>query len=468
MDDRTLRAEVAELAFGYVMSGTLSRDWFADQIAAETIPDRFREYERLVNLHVALDEDVTEYVQTVQQQLRRIKTETRRERHQSRDAVEGRIDWPDTYQSRYQQNPDDRTLFVMDRRQQNYDVPENRVLKRLLSIVYETVKDLDTLDRDWVDERWESADRDEIEEFKRLYDGNVHLGRIDTPTPPHPTDRDVRAAKSSRKDFYRTAARHLEWRRELASGDEDALRELFDSSVIQASENRLFELFVVLKLLEGLENWLDTDPSRVRTLSGGGHALTAIGDPPVSLFHESSASDRDLRFPPMPTPDEETVEEHDYRRDPSERDEEWLVRSQAVSWWSKLVERELWDTDGQRHTGRPDAVLARQQPDSGQGPETLVVEVKNSSNRKTIDRGVRELLRYLAFAQSTVGSEDTFLLPGQSDSNPFRERTRGLLVVRGLGSGTEDVQLEGPIEVVPAARLDDRLGTILPEALESR
>jgi len=460
MDEATLRREVSELAFGYVMEGELSEDWLGDQFAPAAIPERFREYERLVNLHVALDKEVAALARHLDEHLRNIKTETKRQRHRSRDMIDGHIDWPRTYQERNNRAPNDRTLFVTERRTTAYDIPENVVLKKLLSLLYETVTEMGQLQYDWVTARWPEGDESTIEEFKRLYDRNVHLNRITTPEPPKPTDRMIQAAKSSRTAFYRTAAQKLEWRNELLEGRVNALESLFDSGIIEPSADRLFELFVVFELLKALES-ATAATSRIRPIEGGSEALGQIGDPPVYVYQESSAADRNLRFPSMPVPESETVESYAYQS--AQTSDEWLRRSQAVSYWTEETKADLWGTDSDSYTGRPDAILIRPHGDKTTATEIdiLIVEVKNSTAKKTINQGISQLLRYLAYATITAQSSPKFLFPQSSSESLFVNSSRGLLVVQDLEQEANTQAVQTPISIVQASNLRTRLPDLL-------
>lgn len=466
MDDATLRHEVSELAFGYVMAGTLSRDWLSDSFAPETIPDRFREYDRLVDLHVALDPVVVDLAQHLREHLRSIKTETRRTQNRSRDAIDGHIDWQRTYLERYNRAPNDGTLFITEQRTKAYDIPENLVLKKLLSIVYQAVSQMGELDYEWVSTRWPDTEGHSVEEFKRLYDRNVHLNRISTPEPPKPSARMIQSAKSSRQSFYRTAAECLEWRNRLLDGRRDAFESLFESGVIEPPTNRLFELFVVFRLLNALEKTVG-GTGQIRPIEGGGAALAQVGRRPVSVYHDSSAADRNLSFPSMPTPDEDDIEAQTYQS--RRRDSEWLKRSRAVAFWTEHVKSDLWGTTPSSYTGRPDAVLvAPRSTDDAERFDILIVEVKNSTARKTINQGISELLRYIAYATSTAGSFSSFLFPQSSDDGVFTPNIRGLLVVQDLGSDANTEAVRVPITVAQASNLQERLPTILEEMFTTR
>lgn len=457
MDLQTLRHELSELAFGYFMAGELNEDWLGTRLAPDGLPTRFREYHRLVDLHLALHPPVVEFAGNLREHLRGIKTETQRERHHGRDAVEGHINWQATYQERYNSAPADRSLFVTDRRTEAYEIPENLVLKKLLAVVYDTVTELEKKDYDWVTDRWEQGDDGGIDEFKRLYTSNIHLNRIPTPEPPLPSDRMIQATKAARTDFYRRAAAFLELREQLRAGDQTALTQLFNSGVIQPPEDTLFELYAVLRLLCGLDTELG-DSGRVRPIERGSEALAQVGDPPVYLYHESAARDKGLRFPSLPVPDEE---EHDRPFQNERSNEEWLARSRAAAYWTNNIQTEIWGETSD-YTGRPDAIVFRPAPDDQDrfASAILVVEVKNSTSKKRINTGISETLRYLAYASKTANGTE-FLFPETDDEDAFGAHVHGLLVIQDLETKEIPDSIPGPLSIVQASELADRVPGIL-------
>ena len=459
MDVQTLRRELAELAFGYFMSGELSEDWLGEQLAPDWLPVRFHEYSRLVDLHLALDPSIIQFVDGLSKNLRQIKTETRREQHQGRDAIEGHINWQSTYQARHNKAPGDRSLFVTERRTEAFDIPENLVLKKLLSVVHETTTDLNKANAKWVSRCWGEVADTSLDEFNRLYSSNVYLGRIPTPGPTAPPERMIQRTKSARRMFYRDTAELLEWRRALLAGNQTALRTLFESGVIQPNEDTLFELFAVLSVLRGLDARFG-ERVPVRPLEGGGEALAQIGEPPVYLYHNSAAIDQGLRFPSLPVWADDN---HEYQNERTSN--EWLARSQAVSVWSEKIQTQIWGEEAD-HTGRPDCILFQPAaPEDERFVESiLVVEVKNSTSKETISSGISETLRYLAYASKTAGDTE-FLFPDTDVENAFGRQVNGLLVIQDLGDERElPIAIDGPISIVEVSDLSADLPLILENA----
>jgi hypothetical protein len=164
----------------------------------------------------------------------------------------------------------------------------------------------------------------------------------------------------------------------------------------------------------------------------------------------------------MPSP-ESDVKDSPYTN--TKEPEQWLKRSQAVRYWLDSISTQLWNSN-KNYTGRPDAILFRPaSPDSVQfAEELLVVEVKNSTSKKRINQGIAETLRYLAYATKTEPS-DEFLFPETDGEDAFGAHVHGLVVVQDVGDTFPSI--DGPVEVIQASTLQDRLPRILTKVFET-
>lgn len=463
MEKAIIQRELADLIFGYLQAGSMSKSWLGDQLAPAELPDQFHHYDRLADLHFILHPVVVSFAKDLRPKLRGIKTETEREKNRSRDEIEGRIDWQLTYQQRNQEAPQDQTLFVTERRTQAYAIPENLVLKKLLSVIYNNIRGLETVDYDWLDARWgtSGADPNHIEEFKSLYDRNIHLNRIPDPEGRLPTDRMVQQTKSSRQEIYQNAAQLLEWRDKLQEGSQRALEHIFESTIIQPSESTLFELFTVLQLLRALETRFD-ERSKIHPITTGRRELATLGEPPCYLYHDTAATGRGLSFPTR-VPSDTKVQPEDHQNVKTE--EEWSARTRAIGNWMEVIRAQhSGATEGS--SGRPDATVFR--PASKNSDQfadgMLIVEVKHSNRTKKIDEGIVELLRYLAYATKKRG--DQFLFPSRAGEDAFGGHVHGLLVIDD-DSPDEEIQIDGPITIVQASNLKQRLPRLLANVFGS-
>lgn len=154
----------------YVMHGEFPEDQLAADLKHDGLDERFEDYELLMDLHFILKPEVIEFVQRLPDRIRSIKTQTKNVSKTSRGTVEGRINWSSTIKERYSGNPGDNSLFVTDNRTEHYDIDENIVLKRLLSVIYSTLQEArEYFEKDyaWVNDRWKEKEDlvDGMEEF---------------------------------------------------------------------------------------------------------------------------------------------------------------------------------------------------------------------------------------------------------------------------------------------------------------
>lgn len=434
--------------FAYVMQGSFPEDELARSLKPEQLDERFEEYELLLDLHFILQADVVDFVRDLPTQLRRVRTETETTSRVRRGTVDGRINWGETIKLRQSEHPRDASIFVCENRAESYDIPENIVLKRLISVIHRTIREADeylTGNYDWVAETWK-GNEDLIEELQRIVERNVHVRRIRDPEEYEPTERMLTAAETSRHALYRTAGSLLRSRRELHRGDPEAIRQLLEATAITPDDDdRLFELFVLFRFVSTIEELRDSQP-RFQTIATDRQEVARFdGDQEIVLYHDNSARDRNLSF--IAVPDEEA---------------ETDSRTEQVQLVAREVASNYFDTDFTNHTGRPDLIVLEIRSVDDSTREYLITEVKNSTNEDTIRRGIKETLEYLAFLR--VNDEFVF---GNDGESYFGSGSNGLLVVQDLEDDTAslDEQADQEITILQASELEAKLEGILTDIL---
>jgi hypothetical protein len=448
MNRNELLDQLTQDILAYVMAGDFPDRQFAQSVKPEELDDRFNEYELLLDLHFILREDVVAFVEALPQRLRRIRTETDSSSRTTRGSIDGRIDWGSTIKQRYSQNPRDRSLFVVENRTIDFDIPENIVLIELLSIIYHTLQEAEDYIRqeyDWVQQRW--RDNGElIDQFSRIMDRNVHVRRIREPEAYEPTERMLTAAEAARQEVYREAAELLRVRERLFAGDEDEIQNLLQSTAIAPDDqDTLFELYVLFRFVAALDTLRDENVAFESITSGRQEVARLAGEKEIVLYHDNSASDRGLSFRSGDTAD---------LHDP-------LPRAQKVQEMAQTVAESYFQTEFQNHTGRPDVIILEIRDEANDEHEYLITEVKNSKREKTIRQGIKETLEYLAFLK--VNEEYVF---DRSTSNGayFGSGWNGLLVIQDLERDTETFEeQETPIRILQATELEDKVLDILEE-----
>lgn len=448
MNRDELLDQLTQDILAYVMAGDFPDREFAQSIKPEELDDRFNEYQLLLDLHFILRADVVEFVEALPNRLRRIRTETESSSRTSWGSIDGRINWASTIKQRYTQNPRERSLFVVENRTIDFDIPENVVLIELLSIIYHTLQEAEDYIRreyTWVERRW--RDNGElIDRFTTIMERNVHVRRIREPEAYEPTERMLTTAESARQEIYRDAAELLRSRDRLLAGDEAEIRELLKSTAIAPDDqDTLFELFVLFRFVSTLDTLRDTSVSFESITSGRQQVAHLPGDPEIILYHDKSASDRNLSFRTEDTGDLE----------------EPLPRAQKIQQMAHTVAESYFKTEYPNHTGRPDVIVLEVRDDANDSYEYLITEVKNSKREKTIRQGIKETLEYLAFLKV---NEEFVFEKTEADDAYFGSGWNGLLVVQDLDRETEEFEDQAqPIRILQASEVEDRIGTVLQE-----
>ncbi|SIR88367.1 hypothetical protein SAMN05421858_4317 [Haladaptatus litoreus] len=445
MDRDDLLDQLTEDILAYVMHGAFPEREFANAIKPDALDERFTEYELLLDLHFILSPSVIEFVEQLPQRVRNLQTDTESITRTRRGTIDGKINWSATIKQRYAQNPGDRSVFVCDNRTEDYDTDENLVFKRVVAIIYETLREADEyLQKEyaWVNDRWDAT---LVNHLRRIVEQNVHVRRIRKPKAYEPTDRMVNTASESRHPIYRDAAALLEQRRRLFEGDREQLETLLTETAITPDDDEtLLELFVLFRFIATLEELHETN-AQFETIKTGRQEvaqLTNDDGTEIAVYHDNSASKRGLSFRAFPD------------------DQDDLSRTEKVHTTGFDIANDYFqDRNFQTHTGRPDIIVLEITHPDGEH-DYLITEVKNSTNTKTIRQGIKETLEYLAFLQQ----DDKFVYDDrESTGEYFGDGWNGLLVIQDLVEETAslDDQQDNEIKILQASEIERELADAL-------
>ncbi|MFC3478988.1 hypothetical protein [Halobacterium litoreum] len=431
----------------YVMHGRIPEEHLAAEIKPRGLDERFDDFESLVRLHFILRPDVVDFVEKLPSRIRSVKTQTKNVASVSRGTVDGRIDWGKTVQRRHTRNPSDRSLFVCEHRSENYDIDENVVLKKLLSVLYRTLgecREYFEREYEWVTDRWhENAEL--VDSMEQLFERNVHVRRIRSPESYEPTDRMIERASESRQAIYREASRLLVLYRETLNGESHAVRELLEKTAITPDDDEtLFELYVLFRYIDAIED-ISGDEFTLRTIRSGSQEVARLENDAgeeLVLYHDSSARDRSLSFV----------------SDVEEKDADTLSRTEKIQREARRVSNNYFqNVEFRTATGRPDVIVL--EIDRGERTEYLITEVKHSTRPETIRTGVKETLEYLAFLR-----DDGDLVFEEPDV--FGSGRNGVLVIQDLEeTATTPPSDQQSIRILQASELDQELQSVIREIL---
>ena len=448
MDKSELLENLTEDIATYVMHGEFPEDELAANLKYDELDERFSDYKLLMDLHFILKPEVVNFVEELPQRIRSIKTQTRNRSRMQRGSIDGKINWSSTIQKRYSENPGDRSLFVTENRTEHYDIDENIVLKKLLSVIYHTLQEAkEYLEKDytWVNERWRK-NRDLIEDMERIFERDVHVKRIRKPEEYEPTDRMLNTAENSRQRFYQRSADLLEDRKRIFEGDEDALEEMLQETAITPDdEETLLELFVLFKFISTIDDMEDEGFS-LNTIESGSQKVASLAsdEKEISVYHDSSTDIEDLAFKFDPKDD---VDDREYSR------------PEKVEIKSNEIIKDYFGKDTVNTTGRPDVILVEVVDKQKSEREYFITEVKNSTNEKTIRRGIKETLEYLAFLRDGDG----FIY----DKENLGGEKSGLLVVQDFeeNKGTNLTDQKHAVSIIEASKLEENIEDLIEEKI---
>lgn len=399
--------------------------------------------ESLLRIHFVLtDADggagvgVLDFMRQLESRIRRMKTTTSPVSHEHRGEVRGQIDWQGTVKTRARSGRLDEPIFVCNQPEEHYNIDENLVLKRLLTIIYEIVTDdlayvLDNPEGyEWL-AAWHDSAADSIgreaesgaELLRRVYEQNVYLQRINV-AGAEVTDRTIESVKRSRSQFYQDAAVLLDRYRRLLHQElesEDA-REVLNHTIVAPEQTEvLFELYWIFRVLDAYD---DVEyrvlaehrdrPSTVATWKTDGSRFVLSHDATgESLTFNESVGD-------------EEIEGDGYLYRMNEVLSRWQTLSEDMLGRSRSDS--LWG-------GRPDIVLEEYSETAGEWTleQVFVGEMKYTQNVDYVATGLRELLEYMAFVRHAT--DDSAYVEGTDDVLDSKT-VKGLLFVDDLDQET--------------------------------
>jgi|APHM01.1.fsa_nt_gi hypothetical protein len=396
-----LATRVRDELVTFLRNGTINEQRVAQALDITDL--QIENIDRLKRIHFCLSEPVIEYVDQLQNRLRRIKTANQRERVATRGEVRGKIDWEETLKHRYSDSIGDRSRFTCETPYTEHNIAENLVLKKLLWVIHHTVEsDLSDIDYAWR-KRGNKWSDERISAFERLYGRNVHVNRIADGEDITVTPRMLNDTRSARQSLYTEAyTLYDRYQRFLSNEPDDDISELLQETLIIPERlPRLFELFCVFQLLD----MLNLEGLQYQVIEPGADQLATMetSTHQVDVYHDRGGA---LTFY-VPLRCIEEVEEEYFRR----------YRS-TLKRHKQLVD-EFLDINSRQsmYSGRPDLVIEvyEKTETSRQLRDVVLGEIKYTDSRRTFSSGLKELLEYIEFAQykSSSGDRDITYLDEQ-------------------------------------------------------
>ncbi|WP_137285479.1 hypothetical protein [Halorussus salinisoli] len=391
-----LSSYVTEELITYLGEGALNSAQYAKTIDYSGL--EIEDFDRLKKLHFVLYEDVVDYIEMLPERLRRIKTVTNHDDAVVRGEVRGAVDWRQTVQKRANVGYDDPTLFVVNNSEVEYDIPENRVVKKLLAAIAEPLtEDIEAIEQEWRD-MWDDRD---IVNLQQTLAHNIYLDALPSSDEISLSSRDLTTARRSRHRLYTEGYRLYRLYDDLMNSrfDRQEVRDLLTETLVTPTKDyKLFELFCVFGVIRQLQQ--QYSELELRPIKPEMEALAWLDSPnrrveiyydqngPLSFFEAYPDSDElaKLGVPEM-------------------------VQRQAEAFEAQERAVEDFLSRGSQHTfysGRPDFLVLVYRKEDASGPtdedegeltDVLLGEVKYTRSKATFSRGLRELFEYLYFVR---------------------------------------------------------------------
>ena len=366
--------EIAAFLHTYLKAGYVQLDSFSQKI-----DQRIDRFEQLFIIRFLLHERTKQFVRNLPFLIRNVKTITTTERQTNVAEVRGTVDWMETIRTRVNQNYADKLTFVTNEHIRSYDTQENLVLKRLLTILYETLYNNEYVKK-FYREQWFS----EWNELKRnvrhtLYK-NIYIQRV-SHVPV--SDRMIVNTTKHRNPLYREAALLLSQYERFMRGEfeqeelEQLLRETF---ILPKEEDTLFELYWVVQLIKQ-----NTETSTLHLMDGTDHLVASWekGAYHYYVYHDSTGP-KELSFNILRTELKDSVDPYVQRiydafEQANKYGEAWFGREKSNIF----------------RLGRPDIIVVIRHKESEKMVKLIIGEVKNTTSTNYAMTGLRELLDYI-------------------------------------------------------------------------
>lgn len=217
---------------------------------------RTLDFDTALKIRFLLDPEVKDFLAELEKHLRRIRTEVSREKDMMKGEVRGRVDWAKTIQVWASTAFLDRTTLATSRPIRDYNIPENLVLKKIITILNDLMKDKEVRSEIERDYDWSKNLQKRRQYVQRIL-RNVHFKRIKDAKAIRITSRIKSQVRRSRKKLYRESCKILEKYQHVFLRHEigELLKETFIDPDNMEKTYELFCLFTILETLREHMHW---------------------------------------------------------------------------------------------------------------------------------------------------------------------------------------------------------------------
>lgn len=213
----------------------------------------------LKRVNFLLSDEVKELLNILPYLMRNLAHSTRKETIECRGMVRGRIDWGLTIKERYSRGYNDPSLFMCKPASKMYDLPENQLLKFILSEIVdfgENIEYLPVLTEDVLDENEVDYYVDTIQSRRSAVRKILkHVQFHNITLTPFVRPKTLQRTRNHRNHNYRPVVKCYElYENIFITNNADALKKLIEKQLLEPlNDDKLFELYILFKVLEKLE-----------------------------------------------------------------------------------------------------------------------------------------------------------------------------------------------------------------------
>lgn len=350
--------------------------------------DRLQDLDSILRIHFVLSDPVIAFLKKLPERVRRIKTESKKQTTKRRGEVKGKINWSRTIPEQRAQH--DRSVFIYQNPSKNYDMSENLVLKKLLSIIFLVLdEDLEKpLEKNYSWLKGLQGKQDIVATLKHIFRRNVHVNRISGTEEFSISERDLARAENSRKGLYKDAADLLKKYNMLMEGDykkKDFEILLNETLVLPKDAATIFELYAVFKLVRMVgKNF------RINKIEEGSKEIATFeeAETKVLVYHDSTGG---MSF----------FEELDSLRGEKANVEFLEQYRKARLKHAHLINELIGRESETLYSGRPDILIEYYK--NGRLTNLCIGEVKYTDLKETFSQGLKELIQYIYFVRQNEG-----------------------------------------------------------------
>ncbi|MBZ2165895.1 hypothetical protein [Methanobacterium spitsbergense] len=160
----------------------------------------------LKRVHFLLSAEVKDLVNILPQLMRNLSHSTQKEVIRSQGIIKGRIDWNLTYKERYGSGYNDKSIFMCKPASRMYDLPENQILKYILTNIaeiaetFQFIKPEENIEIEYLKDNWQDDIIGSNHTIKKALN-NIYIQNLTKTKRIKP--RDLQRLRTHRNRIYR-------------------------------------------------------------------------------------------------------------------------------------------------------------------------------------------------------------------------------------------------------------------------